>query len=199
MKKIAFLALLAFLIVQSTSPVHPYEVGDTVENFKLQNVDGNWVSLDDYMGAEGIILIFTCNSCPYAQLYEDRIIDLHNNYQNQGFPVLAINPNDPEQKPADSFENMQKRADEKQFPFAYVFDDSQEVFPKFGATNTPQVFLVDKEMKLRYVGAIDDNPQNPDEVRKKYVEEAITNIKSGIDPNPQRTKAIGCGIKKKRS
>lgn len=175
-----------------------YEIGDQVEDFKLQNVDENWVSLSDYSGKMGTIVIFTCNTCPYAQLYEDRIIQLHQKYADRGFPVLAINPNDPLQKPGDSFENMKKRAGEKSFPFAYTLDADQEVYPKFGATNTPHVFLIDSDMRLRYIGAIDDNPQDPSKVKINYVENAIEALMADEDPEPARTKAIGCGIKAKK-
>ncbi|MCB0664614.1 MAG: thioredoxin family protein [Saprospiraceae bacterium] len=177
----------------------PYEIGDKVENFKLKNVDETWVSLDEYMGDQGAIIIFTCNTCPYAQLYEDRIIDLHSKFSEKGFPVLAVNPNDAAQKPGDSFEKMQARSNEKEFPFPYVFDADQKVYPKFGATNTPHVFLIDADMQLRYIGAIDDNAQNPEAVKTKYVEDAIDALMTGKDPVPARTKAIGCGIKAKKS
>ena len=98
------------------------EVGDTAPDFKLQNVDGSWVSLTDYEGAKGYIVIFTCNACPYSVMYQDRIIDLHNQFTDQGYPVIAINPNDPDVQPKDSFEAMKTRSNEKEFPFKYVFD-----------------------------------------------------------------------------
>lgn len=203
MKKLFFFTVLisgifAFMAMK-VADNQPYDIGEKVENFKLQNVDKTWVSLDEYIGDNGAIIIFTCNTCPYAQLYEDRIIDLHNEFAGKGFPVLAVNPNDAIQKPGDSFENMQLRAGEKDFPFAYVFDTDQEVYPKFGATNTPHVFLIDADMQLRYSGAIDDNAQNPDAVKTRYVENAIKSLIEQKDPEPARTKAIGCGIKAKKS
>ncbi len=186
-------AILAF--VNPIAKTSSYGINDVVEDFTLTNVDGADIQLSTYMGEKGAIIIFTCNTCPYAQLYEDRIIDMHNTYAEQGYPVLAINPNDPSMKPGDSFEKMQARAEEKSFPFPYVFDEAQEVFPKFGATRTPHVFLIDGEMKLRYVGGIDDNPQNASAVKTNYVASAIEAIQQGADPDPQTTKAIGCGIK----
>lgn len=199
MKNVFFILTVfgAMLIFQSnTTPLsNGYVIGDKVDDFKLQNVDGEWIQFSDYMGEGGVVVIFTCNTCPYAQLYEDRINALHQNYREQGFPVLAINPNDPGIKPGDSFEAMKTRSNEKSFSFPYVFDAEQSVYPIFGATRTPHVFLVDNEMTLRYIGAIDDNPQSPGSVNTKYVEDAIAAIKDGRDPEPSTTKAIGCGIK----
>jgi peroxiredoxin len=201
MKKLIGISLLAFLtislFVSATRPFgEGYKVGEKIENFTLKNIDGKMVSLTDYE-AEGYIIIFTCNTCPYAVMYEDRIIDLHNKYADKGFPVVAINPNDPDIKAGDSFEAMQVRAKEKQFPFNYLFDENQEVYPKFGATRTPHVFVVDNKMTLRYIGAIDNNAQNPDGVTERYVEDAVESIKKGEQPDPEFTKAIGCGIKAK--
>ena len=202
MKKLMIvLSLFALLIVFQASTialVNGYEIGDTVEDFKLQNVDGAWIKFSDYIGEGGAIVIFTCNTCPYAQLYEDRITKMHNELSESGFPVLAINPNDPTMKPGDSFEAMKKRSTDKGFSFPYVFDQTQEVFPKFGAQRTPHVFIVDNTMKLRYIGAIDDNPQNADAVKTNYVINAVKAIKLGNDPDPLTTKAIGCGIKAKK-
>lgn len=200
LKVSSLLVLTATLLLFSFMPDSgTYKVGDTVENFKLQGVDDSWVSLSDYMGDEGVILVFTCNTCPYAQLYEDRLIDMHQNFEKQGFPLLAINPNDPGMKPGDSFKAMKERAGEKSFPYPYVMDIEQEVAPKYGATRTPEIFLLDKNMTLRYTGAIDDNPQDPSAVNTEYVSDAITAIKAGQDPEPTKTKAIGCGIKYRKT
>ena len=174
-----------------------YKVGDIATDFSLKNVDGSMVSLASYKGAQGYIVIFTCNTCPYAVMYEDRIIALHNKFASQGFPVVAINPNDPSVKEGDDFASMQARAKEKGFPFKYLFDDGQKIYPQYGATRTPHVYLLDSERKVRYIGAIDDNAQNPSDVKVKYVENAIAAIKAGNNPEPAETKAIGCTIKTK--
>ena len=175
-----------------------YKIGDTAEDFALKNVDGETVSLSDYENAKGYIVTFTCNTCPYAKAYEDRLIDLHNKYASQGYPVVAINPNDPAMKPGDSVEEMKVRAKDKGFPFAYLFDEGQMVFPKFGATRTPHVFLLDKDMVVKYIGAIDDNAQDASAVKTKYVEDAIAAMEAGKNPDPSTTKAVGCGIKSKK-
>ncbi len=182
----------------SDTQIGGYKIGDVATDFELKNIDGKMVSMADYPDANGFIIIFTCNSCPYAVMYEDRIIELHNNYAPKGYPVIAINPNDADIKPSDSFENMQKRAMDKGFEFPYIFDEKQEIFPVYGAKKTPHVFLLSKEKVVEYIGAIDDNAQNAASVSQKYVENAIAALERGEKPNPSTTKAIGCSIKIKK-
>lgn len=195
--KILFIGLLFTMVLFGfkSAEHNGYHVGDTAENFRLKSTTGNFVSLTDFEDAKGYIVTFTCNHCPYAVFYEDRLIDLHNKYAPMGYPVIAINPNDPEAQPADSFALMRDRAAEKAFPFVYLFDKGQKVYPKFGATKTPHVYLIDSEMKVRYIGAIDDSAKDPDAVEEKYVENAIAAIEAGKNPNPSFTKAVGCSIK----
>ena len=206
MKKVFNLAILVLatvgLFVAATninSTGEGLEVGDTASDFALKNIDGKTVSLADYKNAKGYVVIFTCNTCPYAVMYEQRIIELHDKYAAKGYPVIAINPNDPDVKPGDSFEKMQQRAAAKEFPFAYLFDDGQEVYPAYGATRTPHIYLLDAAKKVQYIGALDNNPQDASAVTTKYVEEAIAALEAGNTPETTFTKAIGCGIKAKRS
>ena len=114
--------LMGFTLAFANGGPTGYEVGDKAEDFKLKNIDGKMVSLADFEDAKGFIIIFTCNHCPYAKLYEDRIIDLNAKYAPKGFPVIAINPIDPEVQPEDSFDKMIGRAQEKGFNFPYLFD-----------------------------------------------------------------------------
>jgi len=172
-----------------------YEIGDIATDFELKNVDGSLVSLADYENVNGYIVTFTCNHCPYAVMYEDRLIELHNTYAPQGYPVIAINPNDPSVQPQDGFDEMVERAEEKNFPFAYLFDDGQEIYPQYGAKKTPHVFLLNAERQVKYIGAIDDSPRDATTVEVKYLENAITALKAGENPDPATTKAIGCSIK----
>jgi len=189
--------LLAFTLVSTdfATSTDSLEVGDTAPSFELKNVDGKMVSLDDYPDAQGYIVVFTCNTCPFAKMYEERIIALHKAYAQKGLPVIAINPNDPNISPGDSFVKMQDRAKEKAYPFPYLFDEEQTVFPAYGATRTPHVFLLDDERTVHYIGAIDDNPQEADAVKTKYVENAIAAMVAGKKADPSFTRAIGCGIK----
>ncbi|MBX7242747.1 MAG: thioredoxin family protein [Bacteroidia bacterium] len=177
------------------------QVGDKALDFKLKNIDGKEISLGSYKKEKGMILIFTCNHCPYSVAYEDRIIALHNTYAKSGFPVLAINSNDPDVVPEDSYENMKVRATEKGFPFRYIYDATQSIAKGYGATRTPHVYVLKKEKKgfrISYIGAIDDNSQDAKAVTQKYVENAIAAISKGEKPDPETTKAIGCTIKWKK-
>ncbi|MBU1369953.1 MAG: thioredoxin family protein [Bacteroidetes bacterium] len=179
-----------------------YEIGDKAADFNLLNVDGTYVSMADYPDAKGFIVIFTCNHCPYSVAYEGRKIALAKQFAPQGYPVIAINPNDSTIVPLDSYSNMIKRADEKSFPYPYLLDADQSVFQRYGATRTPHVFLLNKEaggLIVRYIGAIDNNYENADEATEHYVEDAIRALKDGDLPNPDFTKAIGCTIKIKKS
>ena len=175
-----------------------YQVGDVAADFNLKNIDDKMVSLESIKDVKGYIVVFTCNSCPVSIAYEDRIIDLHKKYAPMGYPVIAINPNDPDLKPDDSFEEMKVRAVEKEFPFAYLFDEGQKIYPQYGATRTPHVFLLDKNRRVKYIGAIDDNKDDLSAIKNKYVEIAITQMEKGEDPNPPFTKAMGCSIKDKK-
>lgn len=174
-----------------------YKVGDIAKDFSLKNIDDAMVSLASIENAEGYIIVFTCNHCPVSKAYEDRLIDLHNRYAPKGYPVIAINPNDPDLEPDDSFKAMKKRAKKMKFPFAYLFDDGQKIYPQFGATRTPHVFILDKNRMVKYIGAIDDNTYKADEVEKKYIEDAIAAMIAGNDPSPSFTRAVGCSIKDK--
>ena len=178
-----------------------YEIGDKATDFSLKNVDGKMVSLAGFSDAKGFIVIFTCNHCPYSVAYEDRIIDIDKKYRQKGYPVIAINPNDPELYPTDSYEKMIVRSKEKEFTFPYLFDDGQEIYPQYGATKTPHVFLLNREnneLIVKYIGAIDNNHTDASQVSEKYLENAVDALLNGKDPEPNITKAIGCSIKVKK-
>jgi peroxiredoxin len=173
-------------------------IGKTAPAFNLKNIDGKMVSLNNYTDAKGVIVIFTCNHCPYSKMYEDRIVALDAKFKGQGFPVVAINPNDPTQYPEDDLANMKKRAKKKGFTFPYLVDDSQDIAKAYGATRTPHVYLVQNQggnFVVSYVGAIDDNAQDEKGVGTKFLEDAIAKISAGQSPEPAHTKAVGCGIK----
>ncbi|MEY4190211.1 MAG: hypothetical protein RIR17_947 [Planctomycetota bacterium] len=193
----SMLVIAGLICIAASLPVG-LKVGDTAPDFRLKNVDGNMVSLKDFKKAKGFIVTFTCNTCPYAVLYEDRIIALHKKMEPKGFPVIAIQPNDPDIQSGDSFSKMQERAREKNFPFPYLLDEGQKVYPQYGATRTPHFFILDKNLKVQYIGALDDNPQDASAVTKRYVEDAVAAIEKGKTPEVTSTKAIGCGIKAKK-
>lgn len=201
MKKAIFPLLLVLAAISTAfAPVGGgYTVGDTATDFNLKNVDGTMVSLAGIKDAKGYIVVFTCNHCPYAKAYEDRIIELHKKYAPLGYPVVAINPNDKDVQPADSFDKMVERANMKSYPFAYLYDETQEIARTYGATRTPHVFLLDDKRVVRYIGAIDDNSEEPSEVKEKYLESAIDALRAGKDVSVKETKAIGCSIKWKKA
>lgn len=193
------LVTAAVLFVHATDSAEGgYEVGDFASDFALPNVDGKTVSLADYASAKGFIVVFTCNTCPYAKLYEDRIMALDKKYASKGYPVIAINANDIAQKPDDSMEAMITRSKEKSYTFPYLRDDSQEIAMMYGATKTPHVYVLNKEngkYRVEYIGAIDDSPRESADVKEKYVEDAIDALMSGKKPAVTSVRAIGCTIK----
>ncbi len=195
---LGFLVILIGITAFSPNPVKGYGIGDMATDFSLKNVDGKMVSLSNYEDAKGFLVIFTCNTCPYAQAYEDRIIALDTKYKSLGVPVIAINPNNPKAKPGDGFEEMKTRAKQKGFTFPYLLDDGQKVYPQYGATRTPHVFLLEKKESgnvVRYIGAIDDNYQDASQVEEKYVEQAMDAMLAGEEIKVETTRAIGCSIK----
>ena len=175
-----------------------YGIGDLADDFSLKNIDNSMVSLADYKDAKGFIVTFTCNTCPFAVLYEDRIQALNEKYGSQGYPVIAIMPNNTDVKPGDNMQAMKKRAQEKGFTFPYLIDKQQKVYPKFGATKTPHIYVLEKIKKgnvVKYIGAIDDNHEDASAVKIKFVENAVDALLKGEEVMQKETKAIGCSIK----
>ena len=167
-------------------------------DFNLKNIDGKQVSLSNLKDAKGYIVIFTCNHCPFAVAYEDRIIALDKKFKGLGYPVVAINPNNPAVQPKDSYEEMKIRYKEKGFTFPYLFDEGQKIYPQYGATKTPHVFVLKKTKEgnvVKYIGAIDDNYQDASAVKVKYVENAVQSLLDEKEVEIKTTKAIGCSIK----
>ncbi|WP_052466924.1 thioredoxin family protein [Psychroserpens damuponensis] len=175
-----------------------YNIGDVATDFNLKNVNGSMVSLASIDKAKGYIVTFTCNECPFSKLYEDRLITINNTYAPQGYPVVAINPNSPENE-KEGYEAMKLRAKEKGFTFPYLVDEGQKIYPQYGAVRTPHVFLLDSDRKVQYIGTIDDNAKSPKDVKVNYLEDAINALKNGTKPEPNFTKAIGCPIKANRA
>tara|TARA_R110000751_G_scaffold1474_12_gene5603 strand:- start:316 stop:933 length:618 start_codon:yes stop_codon:yes gene_type:complete len=204
MKTLKILVLLTVALVAAAAVIFGmrdyktgYEVGDIATDFSLKDVSGKQVSLSQFNDAKGFILVFMCNTCPFSIANEERILALDKKYKSVGFPVIGINPNNPVVSPGDSFEAMQQRAKEKNFTFPYLFDEGQQVYPQYGATKTPHVFILKKESGLvvKYIGAIDDSVRDSETVTENYVENAINSLLSDEDIKTTSTKAIGCSIK----
>lgn len=199
-----FLALVGVAIFSSFTPLildgpsPGYKIGDAATDFKLKNIDGKMVSLSDYKQAKGFIVIFTCNTCPYAVASESRIVDLDKEFKSKGYPVIAINPNNPAVQPDDTYELMQKKARQAAFTFPYLYDASQTIYAAYGATKTPHVYLLQKENGkniVRYIGAIDDNVRNGAEVKDRFLANAVNELLEGKAVSVTETKAIGCSVK----
>jgi peroxiredoxin len=199
MKLKSILATTAIgILVVAAKAITGYQVGDVVSDFKLKSTNGKEIALSDFQELKGVIIIFDCNTCPYSKAYNDRIIALNKKYVLAGFPVIAINSNDPSKSPGDSFEEMVSHAKKNHYEFPYLFDESQNVAKSFGATNTPHVFILkraDAEFKVAYIGAIDNNVKDAEKADKKYVEQAVDALLNGKEIPSTKTKAIGCSIK----
>ena len=187
-----------FLMIAAKPLDGGYKIGEKAKDFKLKNVDGKMVSMSDFKAAKGFIVVFTCNHCPYAKAYEQRIMDLDKKYAKLGYPVIAINPNNKEMVEEDAPERMAERSKAKGYTFPYLYDETQEIAKNFGATRTPHVFILTKnnaDFMVQYIGAIDDNSDDAKAVKIKYVENAMKELMANKPVSQATTKAIGCGIK----
>lgn len=205
MKKHIISTLFLFSALAFCSFISPragYKVGDTATDFNLKNVNGKHVALSNYKDAKGFIVVFTCNHCPFAKMYESRIMALDQKYASKGYPVIAISGNDATLDPDDSYANMVSLAKEKNYSFPYLYDATQSVTRRYGATNTPHVFVLNKEhgvLVVKYIGTIDDNAKDASAATKFYVADAVNSLLAGTPIAVTQTKAIGCGIKLRNS
>lgn len=174
----------------------PIPLGKPAPDFRdLPGVDGKRYSLSDFKGKRALVVVFSCNHCPYVQAYEDRLNAIARDYASEGVAMIAINANDVRNYPDDSFDKMVERARAKQFVFTYVRDETQKVASAFGAACTPEVFIVDAAGKVCYHGGIDDNYKEPDKVTKRYLRSALDEIVAGKQITEPESRAIGCSIK----
>jgi peroxiredoxin len=173
------------------------EIGDALPSgdVRMKNVDGNEVTLAGAMGPKGLLVVFSCNHCPWVQRWESRIVDLGNAYSSKGVGVVAVNSNDTAEYPDDGFEPMQARAREKGYGFPYVVDATSDVARAFGASKTPEAYLFDAQGKLVYTGTIDDNAKDASAVTAPYLKDALDAVASGKPVATAKTKALGCSIK----
>ncbi len=189
-----------FLVVTTlgAQPRSGYALGDAVDDFTVKSTDNRAVTLRDYQAQKGLIVVFSSNHCPFSRIYEERIQAIDRQFAPQGYPVLAIMPNDPTVYPEDSFANMQRRADEQHYPYTYAIDESQQATRRFGTSRTPQIFVLKQtngQFIVEYTGAIDDNPQDRAGVKRNYVDEAVSSLLAGRPVSTPITKAVGCAVK----
>ncbi len=191
------------LFFQGTMSEQGYSVGDYARDFELKGTDGKMVSMADYPDAKGFVVVFTCNECPYAKAYQERINQINQDYASKGYPVIAINPNSTGEIEAETLDQMKKRAQQEDFTFPYLADETQEITRTYGATNTPHVYVLAKEadnkFKVAYIGTIDNNYKDADEADKHYVREALDALMDDQPVEEAKTKAIGCTIKWKQA
>jgi len=195
-----FRILLFFAALTALTPAFgQYKVGDQARDFRLPNrgAGPKFVSLSTNRSAAGYVLVFSGMHCPWSKAYFERLIRIDQRYRPLGYPVLLINPNDPNQVKADSPEEMQRLALAKSFPFPYLFDEQQDVARDYGAVRTPHVFILCKEKEgwmVRYSGAIDDNTEFPEQVTVHFVEDALEALLRGSFVRQESTPAVGCPI-----
>lgn len=170
------------------------KINDSMPAFKLPATDGLIVDAQ-LIKDPVIVVVFTCNHCPYAQAYEDRLIELQKHFDQEGVQFVLISSNDATNYPEDSFDAMKKRHDEKAFPFPYAYDESQEVAKAYGALCTPHCFVFDRHRKLKYKGRVDDNWRDPDAVTEHNLRDALAALVKDEEPPVHEANAIGCSIK----
>jgi peroxiredoxin len=194
---IAAATLTLTVAMSAASLADPLALGTTAPmgDTPMKNVDGKDVTLDGVKGSKGTLVVFSCNACPWAKAWEERIVELGNSFAKRGLGVVVINPNDPSVSPEDGFDVMVARAKERKMAFPYVLDATSEVARAFGATRTPEAFLFDAKGKLVYHGAVDDNAKEPRKVEKRWLRDAMDAVVAGKNVPVSETKAFGCSIK----
>ena len=171
------------------------KINDSLPSFKnLRNVDGKTLSSDNFKN-DVLVIVFSCNHCPYVQAYEERMMRFQKDYVSKNVQLVAINSNDTMNYPDDDFPSMVQRAGAKGFNFPYLRDEDQLVADAFGATHTPQFFVFDKSRRLRYSGKMDDNWKEPESVKETYLREAVDAVLAGKPVKTAETFSIGCTIK----
>ena len=198
MRKLKPFVLLFIFACYSFSWQSNIGVNETKDlSFHLLNVDGRYVSISDYKDAKGLIIIFTCNHCPFAKLYPARLNKLNQQYKKLGVPLIAISSTDSVQYEEDDFQHMVVKAKKENFNYPYLYDRNQQVAKNYKAQKTPHAFVIWKEKNqwlIKYSGAIDDNGMNPKEVKTPYVENAVNALLKGENTFESETKSIGCQI-----
>ena len=194
MKKFISIILIGCLTILSAKEL---DLGSILPlgDIKMADISGKDISLNDAKGKNGLLVIFSCNTCPWVIAWEDRYVELAETYKDKGVGIVAINSNEKQFETVDSMKEMQAHAKEQGYNFYYTMDNGSKLASEFGATRTPHIYLFDKKDKLVYRGAIDDNARKPDQVENTYLADAIDNMLAGSAIDPAATKALGCAIK----
>jgi peroxiredoxin len=200
MEKILFSAVPVLLMSLLIAPPAPLPIGSMLPkaDIAMQDVSGKTVSLKDAKKENGLLVMFSCNTCPVVIVNQARTKAIASFALENNIGVILLNSNEGSRSNADSPEAMKKYADDQQYNWYYTIDKNNEVADAFGATRTPECFLFDKQGKLVYHGAIDDNPQDVASVKREHLREAINEMKKGDNVSVAVTKSVGCGIKRKK-
>lgn len=203
MKKIliAVLPVAVITMIVLKPMIKPLPIGAPIPNpeVKMKNIDGKEISFNDAKKKNGLLVMFSCNTCPVVKKYQPRTNEVCKYALNKEFGVILLNSNEAYRENGDSYNDMKDYGKENAYSWFYVIDDNSAMADAFGANRTPECFLFNKEGKLVYHGAIDDNPNGPDEVTRKHLVLAIDELLSGKDISVKETRSVGCGIKRKNS
>ncbi len=175
----------------------PKQKNKVIDNFRLYSTSGKWIELNEYRNCKGVIVVFTCNHCPFAKLYPGRLNELNKIYSAKGVPLIAISSTDSMLYEEDGYLQMAIKAKVEQFNFEYLTDATQVVAKQFNAQKTPHAFVLwrqENRWVIKYSGAIDDNGSEPEKVEVPYVRNAVEDLLAGKDPSIEDTKSIGCQI-----
>ena len=200
-KNLLPLAVLATLVLAAfavTLPPDPLEIGSQapMTDVEMESTEGESLSLADVAGENGLLVIFSCTTCPYVKAWEDRYLQVAEEAEEMGIGMIALNPNAALRDGPESLETMREQAESVGYTFPYVVDEDHQLADAFGATRTPDVFLFNADMELVYRGAIDDNAESASGVDEPYLLDAIEAMVEGEEIATQTTRSIGCSIKR---
>ena len=192
-----FLIWIVPLMLMTAAVAGELEIGSDIPmaDVKMVDVSGKKVSLNDAVGENGLLVVFSCNTCPWVDAWEDRYISVSKLSQKKGVGMIAINPNQGSRNKGDGMVDMQTRAKKAKYDFYYTLDKESKLASAFGASKTPHIYLFNNKGTLVYRGAIDDNARKPKKVKKAYLMDAIDAMVAGEKIGTASTKALGCGIK----
>jgi thioredoxin-related protein len=200
MKKVFFAVVpIAAFAIMALKPISdPLPIGSSLPNAgtKMKDISGKEISFNDAMKENGLLIMFSCNTCPVVRKYESRTVESCKKALDNKIGVILLNSNEAYREKGDSYDDMKNYAKKLGYGWNYVVDQNSTMADAFGATRTPEVFLFDKNGKLVYHGAIDDNSSGPDEVTRKHLSIALDELVSGKDVSTKNTKSVGCSIKR---
>lgn len=199
---ISAVSVISIILVSAFTPVEKIfidelEIGAKapMTDVEVKDVSGEMITLSEVAGEKGLLVIFSCNTCPWVTKWEDRYNPVANLAEEHGVGTIALNPNTAYRDNGDGFEDMQKRAEESGYEFYYALDENSKMAEAFGATRTPHIFLFNSDMELVYRGAIDDNANSAEDVEKPYLKNAIEELGAGKEISVKTSKSLGCTIK----